>query len=291
MRIATVSGAAGDRSGVISGPPAELSIAYFDTRRTILDLIHAGNIEDVPVLPPVPITADLLRPPIPRPGKLLCLAANFWEHIAESGIETVDRGGLLTQQVFMKPSTCLAGPQTPVALGPNNVAVGWEVELAVVIGRGGRNIPTEHAMQHVFGYMVLNDLSERKLNSRLEGRTRREYDPFFDWLMGKWFDGFAPCGPWITTADEIADPCALRLKLWVNGELRQDGETGAMIFNIAEQIAYASSVMTLEAGDIISTGTPAGAGLGTGTNVLKPGDLVECEVDGIGRLATRIVEA
>lgn len=291
MRIATVSGASGDRSGVISGRPGDLSIAYFDTNRTILDLIRAGNVEQVPVLPAAPITADLLRAPVPRPGKLLCLAANFWEHIAESGLETIGRGGLLTQQVFMKPSTCLTGPQTPVALSASNVAVGWEVELAVVIGREGRNIPADRAMQHVFGYMVLNDLSERKLNSRIEGRTKREYDPFFDWLMGKWFDGFAPCGPWIVTAGEIADPYALRLKLWVNGELRQDGATGAMIFNIAEQIAYASTVMTLEPGDIISTGTPAGAGLGTGSNVLKPGDLVECEVEGIGRLATRIVEA
>lgn len=291
MRIATVRGEAGDRSGVISGEPGNLSIAYFDTDRTILDLIGAGNLENVPTLPAAPVTGDLLAAPIPRPGKLLCLAANFREHIIESGFQKVEHTDILTQQVFLKPSTCLTGPEAPVALHANNVAVGWEVELAVVIGRGGRNIPVENAMEHVFGYMVLNDLSERKMNSGVDGRKKREYDPFFDWLMGKWFDGFAPCGPWIVTADQIADPYALPLKLWVNGELRQDGITGDMIFNIAEQIAYTSSVMTLEPGDIISTGTPAGAGLGTGSKVLNPGDVVECEIEGIGRLTTKIVAA
>jgi len=288
MRIATVRGEAGDRSGVISGEAGSLSIAYFNTGRTLLDLIGAGNLGNVPTLPAVPITANLLAAPVRHPGKLLCLAANFREHIAESGFETVQPADILTQQVFLKPPTCLTGPETTVVLHSNNVAVGWEVELAVVISRGARNIPVERAMEHVLGYMVLNDLSERKLNSRVEGRRKREYDPFFDWLMGKWFDGFAPCGPWIVTADEIADPYALSLKLWVNGELRQNGDSGAMIFNIAEQIAYMSSVMTLEPGDIISTGTPAGAGLGTGSNVLNPGDVVECEIEGIGRLATRI---
>ncbi|MCX6623160.1 MAG: fumarylacetoacetate hydrolase family protein [Acidobacteria bacterium] len=291
MRIATVRGVAGDRSGVVTERDGQLFIAYFDTDRALPDLIAGGRLENVPTLAAAPITADLLAAPIPRPGKLLCLAANFREHIVESGIETVEHSDLLTQQVFLKPSTCLTGPEAPVALHSNNVAVGWEVELAVVIGRRGRNIPVESAMDHVFGYMVLNDLSERKLNSLVTERKTRAYDPFFDWLVGKWFDGFAPCGPWIVTADDIPDPYALPLRLWVNGELRQDGVTGDMIFNIAEQIAYTSSVMTLEPGDIISTGTPAGAGLGTGSKVLHPGDVVMCEVEGIGRLTTRIVAA
>ena len=291
MRIATVCGEAGDRSGVISGQNGQLSIAYFDTGRSLIELIAAGNLENVPTLEPVPVTADLLAAPVRRPGKLICLAANFREHIVESGFQRVEEHDILTQHVFLKPSTCLTGPESPVALHANNIAVGWEVELAVVIGRGGRHIPVERAMDHVLGYMVLNDLSERKVNSQVADRKGREYDPFFDWLMGKWFDGFAPCGPWIVTKDEVPDPYVLPLKLWVNGELRQDGIAGEMIFNIAEQISYCSSVMTLEPGDIISTGTPAGAGLGIGSKILRPGDLVVCELEGIGRLSTPIVAA
>ena len=128
------------------------------------------------------------------------------------------------------------------------MAVGWEVELAVIIGRGGRNIRAADALDHVFGYTVLNDISERKLNSRVENRRKREADGFFDWLAGKWFDGFAPCGPWIVTADEIPDPHTLGIRLFVNGELRQESSTGAMLFDVPAQIEYISSITTSGAG-------------------------------------------
>jgi 2-keto-4-pentenoate hydratase/2-oxohepta-3-ene-1,7-dioic acid hydratase in catechol pathway len=134
---------------------------------------------------------------------------------------------------------------------------------------------------------VLNDISERALHSRVSGRRVREKDPFFDWLAGKWFDGFAPCGPWIVTADEIPDPHALEMRLWVNGLLRQQGHTSEMIFRIPEIIAWASSIMTLEPGDIISTGTPVGAGIG-GAAALADGDEIVCEIERIGRLANRV---
>ena len=228
-----------------------------------------------------------LRPPLSQPGKLLCLAGNFRKHIAESGYEVPAEADVITPQFFLKPVTTLTGPRDDVPITRENVSVGWEVELAVVIGRRGRRIPASAAMDHVFGYTVLNDLSERALHSRIPGRRVRENDRFFDWLAGKWFDGFAPCGPWIVTADEIADPHALGMRLWVNGELRQEGSTSEMIFRIPEIVEWASSIMTLEPGDIISTGTPVGAGIG-GTAVLADGDEIVSEIDRVGRLVNRV---
>jgi 2-keto-4-pentenoate hydratase/2-oxohepta-3-ene-1,7-dioic acid hydratase in catechol pathway len=227
---------------------------------------------------------------VQRPGKLICLAGNYREHIVESGFAPVAAQDVITPQMFLKPSTCLIGDGAEVRLSPENVCVGWEVELAVVIGRTASRVAVESAMDHVFGYTILNDLSERGLHSRLQGRRIRERDPFFDWLAGKWFDGFAPCGPWIVTADEIADPHALELRLTVNGELRQQGTTADMIFDIPTLIAQASAIMTLEPGDVIATGTPAGAGIGTGEAFLRPGDRVVCEIDSIGALRTTIGE-
>ena len=139
----------------------------------------------------------------------------------------------------------------------------------------------------MFGYTILNDDSERGLNSRIENRTKREMDGFFDWLAGKWFDGFAPCGPWIVTADEIDDPHNLEIKLTVNGKTRQQGNTTDMLFRIPEQIAFISSIMTLEPGDIISTGTPVGAGVG-GVASLQDGDEMVCEIEGIGTLSNKV---
>jgi 2-keto-4-pentenoate hydratase/2-oxohepta-3-ene-1,7-dioic acid hydratase in catechol pathway len=230
----------------------------------------------------------ILAPPVQRPGKILCLAGNYREHIVESGFAPVSEQDAITPQMFLKPPTCLIGDGAEVTLSSANVRVGWEVELAVVIGRAARAVPPESAMDHVFGYTILNDLSERGLNSRLDRRKVRERDPFFDWLAGKWFDGFAPCGPWIVTADEIPDPHALGLRLSVNGELRQEGRTTDMIFDIPALIAEASAIMTLEPGDIIATGTPAGAGLGTGDSFLRDGDQVVCAIDAIGELRTAI---
>ena len=227
-----------------------------------------------------------LLPPLLRPGKLLCLAGNYRKHIAESGYAVPVEADVVTPQFFLKPSTTLSGPFDEVPLTRENVSVGWEVELAVVIGRPGRRIPASVAMEHVFGYMVLNDISERGLHSDLRHRRLRENDRFFDWLAGKWFDGFAPCGPWIVTADEIPDPHVLDIRLWVNGELRQEGSTAEMIFRIPETIEWASSIMTLEPGDIISTGTPAGAGIG-GAAVLADGDEIVCEIERVGRLVNR----
>lgn len=228
-----------------------------------------------------------LRAPVPRPGKIICLAGNYREHIVESGFAAPQASAILTPQLFLKPSTGVIAHGDDIIIGSQNTTVGWETELAVVIGKQGRNIQAANAYDHIFGYTILNDISERGLNSRIENRTKREMDSFFDWLAGKWFDGFAPCGPWIVTADEVDDPHNLEIKLTVNGKTRQQGNTGDMIFRIPEQIAYISSIMTLEPGDIISTGTPVGAGVG-GSASLQDGDEMICQIEGIGTLRNQV---
>jgi 2-keto-4-pentenoate hydratase/2-oxohepta-3-ene-1,7-dioic acid hydratase in catechol pathway len=229
-----------------------------------------------------------LAAPLERPGKLICLAGNYTEHIKESGFVAPNQTDVITQQLFLKPSTSIIGNDDEILIGSNNVRVGWETELAVVIGKRGRNISPSDALDYVFGYTILNDVSERGLNSTIENRRPREMDRFLDWLAGKWFDTFAPCGPWIVTADEVRDPHDLDITLTVNGEVRQEGNTRDMIFRIPEQIAYASSIMTLEPGDIISTGTPAGAGVGGRDTSLHDGDILICEVEKIGKLKNRV---
>jgi len=225
--------------------------------------------------------------PLDHPGKIICLAGNYREHITESGFLAPHVSDTITPQLFLKPATSIVGDDDEILIGKNNVTVGWEAELAVIIGKRGRNIQAGEAGEYVFGYTILNDLSERRFNSKIQGRRKREFDPFFDWLAGKWFDSFAPCGPWIVTADEITDPHNLEIRLWVNGHLRQQGKTADMIFRIPELICHISSIMTLEPGDLISTGTPAGAGIG-GDSVLGEGDQVVCEIEKIGRLRNKV---
>lgn len=226
--------------------------------------------------------------PIERPGKIICLAGNYREHITESGYVVPEETDVITQQLFLKPSSSLIGNDDEILIGSTNVKVGWETELAVIIGKQGKNIPAASAFEHVFGYTIVNDVSERGLNSTIENRRTREMDRFLDWLAGKWFDTFAPCGPWIVTSEEVDAPHNLEIKLTINGELRQHGNTRDMLFSIPEQIEYASSIMTLEPGDIISTGTPAGAGIGGAGSSLQDGDVLVCEIEKIGQLRNMV---
>lgn len=271
----------GDVVSLISSSSSELDGRYEQLKQAINENAQMLASAQVNV-------KDLkLEAPLARPGKIICLAGNYREHIVESGYVTPQESATITQQLFLKPASAIIGDGDEIVIGSQNRTVGWETELAVVIGRRGRNIKAEDAYDHVFGYTILNDVSERGLNSRVENRTKREMDGFFDWLAGKWFDGFAPSGPWIVTADEIADPHNLEIKLTVNNRIRQQGNTRDMIFRIPEQIAYASSIMTLEPGDIISTGTPVGAGVG-GDKSLHDGDELVCEIEGIGKLRNKV---
>jgi 2-keto-4-pentenoate hydratase/2-oxohepta-3-ene-1,7-dioic acid hydratase in catechol pathway len=293
MKLATLKLYGKERIGIVTGEgqvhdASELAGA---TDMTMLienaDQIVA-DLSDAEQLPLIDLSNAEVAPPVGRPGKIVCLAGNYRAHITESGYVEPERQSQFTQQLFLKPSTSLVGDRGMIELGGQNVKVGWETELAVVIGKRGRNIREEDAYGHVFGYTILNDLSERGLNSRIEHRHMREMDQFCDWLAGKWFDGFAPCGPWIVTKDEISDPHDLEIRFYLNGELRQQGNTRDMIFSIPEQIAYVSSIMTLEPGDIISTGTPAGAGLGDKATSLADGDELISEIERIGKLTNKV---
>lgn len=232
--------------------------------------------------------AARLELPLPAVGKLLALAGNYRKHVAESGF-TGPAGGVWTPQIFWKPSSSLLRPGGTVTLRAKNVFFDWEAELAVVIGKQARDVKAEDAMQYIFGYTIINDLSERKYNAEIEHRDKREFDPFFDWLMGKWFDGSAPLGPELVTADEVANPSNLELRLWLNDELMQGSNTRNMIFHIPETIAALTAVMTLEPGDVIAMGTPEGVGFARGRS-LRAGDHLRAEIEGLGHLDTYIGE-
>ncbi len=226
-----------------------------------------------------------LYAPIMNPDKVLALAGNYQAHITESGAKPVNKARI-TPRVFWKPNSSLCGHRAPILLPEISKHVDYELELAVVLGSGGDHIKLEDAMKHVAGYAVYNDVSSRKLTIS-EGRDERNGDGFYDWLNGKWQNNSGPMGPYLVTADEVADPMNLWMKLWVNGELRQNANTSQMLFNIAETIAFASRLMTLLPGDIFATGTASGVGDTTGT-YLKPGDVVRCEIEGLGVLENKV---
>ncbi|MFN8854412.1 MAG: fumarylacetoacetate hydrolase family protein [Planctomycetaceae bacterium] len=225
--------------------------------------------------------------PVPRPNKLLLLAGNYADHIREGGGIAAERAETFPY-VFMKPpSTTLTHPGQPItipAVSPK--AIDWELELAVVIGRRVKGLREAEALSAVAGYTVINDISNRKFRPNPQ-RKERPKDTFFDWLHGKWHDSFCPCGPCITSADAIPDPQQLPMHLKLNDEVRQNASTGLMIFPVAALIEFISSFVTLEPGDIISTGTPAGVGSSSGTFV-KPGDTLTAHIDRIGTLVTPV---
>jgi 2-keto-4-pentenoate hydratase/2-oxohepta-3-ene-1,7-dioic acid hydratase in catechol pathway len=225
--------------------------------------------------------------PVPRPSKLFLLAGNYAKHIEEGGEIAAERAETFPY-VFMKPpSTTLTNPGQPIRIpGVNPNSTDYELELAIVMGRGGKGIHEADALGHVAGYTVINDISDRKFRPN-SNRKERTKDGFFDWLHGKWHDSFCPCGPCVVSADAIADPQQLSLQLKINGELRQDSSTAAQIFPVAAVIEFISSFVTLEPGDIISTGTPDGVGNTTGT-YLQPGDEIEASIGSIGTLRTPV---
>lgn len=248
-----------------------------------------GALESLSDRAAVPAASVSLLTPLARPGKLLAAAGNYQAHIIEGGRPAVDKTRTVPK-LFLKPSTSIIGPEAALRLPTVSSSVDWELELAIIIGEGGRDIPLESALDHVYGYAIINDISARKMDWDITERAEGAWEGFFDWLEGKWIDGFAPIGPWIVTRDEIENPDALDLRLLVNGAVRQEASTADMIFDSRELIAFASRLMTLEPGDIIATGTPAGVG-DTHGHYLSGGDVMEGWVDGLGTLITPVVAA
>ena len=236
----------------------------------------------------IPTSAAELLVPIPRPNKIFLLAGNYTEHIKEGGGEAPERTETFPY-VFMKPpTTTLTDPNKPIRIPKVSPgAIDWELELGVIIGKTVKGISEADALSCVAGYTVINDISNRKFRPNAD-RKKRDKDAFFDWLHGKWHDSFCPVGPCITSADAIPDPQTLKLELKLNGEMRQISTTAAMIFPVAALIEFISAISTLEPGDIISTGTPAGVGSTTGT-FLKPGDVMHASIGSIGTLVSPVV--
>lgn len=270
-------------------------VANFPLPSTILELIDMGSevvaeinalLEEVSEAELEEISYDLndiqITAPIPKPRKnIIGIGLNYTEHVAESA-RTLDTTGKLPQKpiIFSKPPTTVTGPGTDILLNPRlTQQLDWEVELAVVIGKKGKYVTKDEALDHVFGYTIVNDISAR--DCRREGQ----------WIVSKGQDTFAPMGPYLITKDEIENPHNLNLSLKLNGIEKQNSNTAFMLFNINDLVEDLSTVFTLEPGDIIATGTPAGVGAGRNPQEwMKDGDVVECYVEHIGTLVNTVKE-
>ncbi len=240
------------------------------TARAEIDLY----LKSVPHSVSIDIQSAILLAPVPRPPKVICVGLNYRDHAEESKMEIPQ-----VPTIFNKFPTSITGPGSAIILPKNSEKPDYEAEFAFVVGQGGRHIPAEHWKRHVFGYMCLNDVSARDFQMATS-----------QWLMGKTFDTFAPTGPWLTTADEIAEPHNLDISLTINGEQMQSSNTKNLIFGIPKLVEYLSSVFTLEPGDIVSTGTPGGVGFAQKPpRWLKPGDDVVVKVQGLGELRNHVV--
>lgn len=275
MQLACFDGGNGSELGVVLGEDiAPLSRSAQPLALDMIDLIDRWSLLQSEIrllLSQSParlrVSAVRLLAPIARPGKIMAISLNYADHIAESGMKNPER-----QLWFSKGSNTVHGPNDPVELPRVSSQVDYEVEMVVVIGKGGRHISREHALDAVFGYCVGNDVSARDWQLSTP-----------QWTLGKSFDTHGPFGPWITTADQVDDPHNIGIRCFVNGEMRQNSNTRHLVFNVAEQIAHLSKVMTLNPGDLVFTGTPGGVGVATKT-FLQAGDRVRCEADHLGAI-------
>ncbi len=306
MHLATIAVDGRDAAAVrlADGAVLDIAAASGDIEGDAGEALRRGSVQDL--IDAGPVALDALRglvaaadagahaqarraladvtllAPIPVPRKnVFCVGRNYAEHIAEGDRAQKKDVGVSEHPVyFTKPCTAVIGPGADIPLFPNvSTSIDYEVELAVVIGTAGRNIAPEAAMDHVFGYTILNDVTARDVQRRHGGQ----------YFKGKAFDGSCPIGPWIVTADAIGDPHGLSIALSVNGETRQSSTTAAMIFDIPTLIASLSEGLTLEPGDLIATGTPSGVGYAMEPpRFLTDGDVVACEIPPIGRLVNTV---
>ncbi|MCX2864351.1 fumarylacetoacetate hydrolase family protein [Paucibacter sp. PLA-PC-4] len=231
-----------------------------------------------------PLTPGSYKLLVPyQPGRIFGAASNYYEHAAEMGTKLIARSES-APYCFMKAESSVIATEEDVVKPAATHKLDWEVELGVIIGRSCRHVSVEQAHEVIAGYTVFNDISARDLN------RRSDYPFTHDWFRGKSFDTFGPMGPWVVPAQCIAEPQKLRMRLVVNDELMQNDTAEGMIFNIAEQIAYLSSMLTLRPGDLIATGTPTGVGMGQG-RFLQPGDVMTASIEQIGTLRNRVVAA
>lgn len=280
MKWLTVKDGAQTRHGYLDGDTVKV------TGAGDLMTVITGEDTGTEVYGEIQLSKALVLAPLLRPGKIIAVAANYQEHVEESGSRRRNESKA-SPRLFLKPDTSIVGTGAALELNAITHELDWEVELAVVLGRTTRNVSVLDALDHVFGYTTSNDISARSLDLGIE-RDGESQTGFFDWLAGKWLDGSAPMGPYLVTTDEVPDPQSLGLTLWVNETKFQDSTTAGMIHSVAELVAFSSRLMTLNAGDVILTGTPAGVGGATGT-FLNVGDVMVAELSGLGRLVTPVV--
>ena len=279
MKLATYTANGQTRTGIIVG--AHIIDTGVDA--TMMDIIREWEFLK-PALETkaaagggVPLSSVRLEAPVQRPGKIFAIGLNYADHIEESKMETPQR-----QVWFTKAQTSVNAPYDDIEIAKGTMTNDYEVEVVAIIGKGGKHIGAADAPAAVFGYCVGNDVTERMWQHATP-----------QWSLGKSFDTHAPFGPWIVTADEVGDPHTLNLRCFVNGQKRQDSNTRHLVFNIWQQIEHLSLGMTLEPGDVVFTGTPGGIGAAMDPRqFLKPGDVVRCEVDGLGHIeATMVAES
>jgi 2-keto-4-pentenoate hydratase/2-oxohepta-3-ene-1,7-dioic acid hydratase in catechol pathway len=266
--------------------------------KTMIDILNGGldmlkEIEKIVAQADniISLNSVKLLAPIPRPAKVIGLAGNYAEHIKEAGLKLgLSQSPRLTTvpRPFIMPSTVVIGPGDEIQWPDYSKTIDYEIELGVVIGSKAKYVTADKALSHVAGFMIVNDISARSVTFS-RGRQKRPWDEFYDWLIGKWADGFFPTGPFIATFDEIDNVQNLNMTLKVNGKVRQQSNTSRMIYPAADIIEFLSHIMTFEPGDVIATGTPAGVGMATG-DYLKAGDTIEATIDGLGTLTNRLSE-
>ncbi|HWW05728.1 fumarylacetoacetate hydrolase family protein [Collimonas sp.] len=257
----------------LSGVVADIAGQYLTPQE--LDKLRALDLDSLPLIDGTPQQDLRLGPCVGAVGKFICIGLNYSDHAAESGMEVPAE-----PVVFNKWTSAICGPDDDVEIPRASLKTDWEVELGVVIGTGGRYIAEADALKHVAGYCVINDVSERQYQLELGGT----------WDKGKGCDTFGPLGPWLVTADEVADPHALNLWLEVDGHRYQNGNTSTMVFRVPALVSYLSRFMSLQPGDVISTGTPPGVGLGQKPPVyLRAGQVMRLGIDGLGEQRQRTI--
>ena len=276
MRLVTfVEGGKAARPGlVVDGGVVDLGAEGFEDAIAFMGAPGSVQAEAARARPTIALEKVRLLAPVPNPPRVFGIGVNYAEHAAESGTRMRD-----VPTVFMVLSSAVVGPGAEVVLPPNSAAVDYEAELAVVIGKAGHRIAASEWEEHVFGYTIMNDVSARDVQRATS-----------QWSLGKSFPTFAPMGPWIVSKDEIADPHRLGISLTIGGEKLQDSNTSQMIYKIPALIEYLSGIVPLEVGDVISTGTPAGVGMGrTPQRWLKAGEEMILAIEGIGELRNPVV--
>ncbi|CAO3362310.1 fumarylacetoacetate hydrolase family protein [Azospirillum melinis] len=273
------------------GPPGQEKPGLLDADGRIRDL--SAHVDDIAGATLLPDALDRLRaidpaslplvegnprlgPCVGQVGKMVCIGLNFSDHAAETGMAVPPE-----PIIFMKATSAIVGPNDPIELPRGSEKTDWEVELAFVIGKTAKYVSEDEAMDHVAGYCIVNDVSERAFQIERQGQ----------WTKGKSCDSFGPTGPWLVTRDEIEDPQALKMWLEVNGHRYQDGSSATMVYGVRYLVSYLSRFMSLQPGDIVSTGTPPGVGMGQKPQVfLKAGDVVELGVEGLGTQRQSVVQ-